>query len=220
MNSSHPSATAAALAKQPPVPAIHPPRNPAAVGQAAPAVVEPSSPKPVGYGMPCANCRTYYAADLRACPICRSQERISPVAGPVRTSVAVSEQNLPDPETLEQERERFLNDFHAKMLASHPSTAAAAAVEKCARSENHPSGPEPAAICQGCYEQLQEKVDVLEAALHMDVKEATQIVYDAVWAEPTDPAKTYQNAAAALLGELRKRSGVTPTFHAQMPMLD
>jgi hypothetical protein len=52
-------------------------------------------------------------------------------------------------------------------------------------------------------------VDVLEAALHMDVKEAAQIVYDAVWADPSDPGQTYQNAASALLNELRKHAGIT-----------
>jgi len=43
----------------------------------------------------------------------------------------------------------------------------------------------------------------------MDLKEATKIVYDAVWSDPSDPSKTYQNAAQALLTELRKRSGIT-----------
>jgi hypothetical protein len=38
-------------------------------------------------------------------------------------------------------------------------------------------------------------VDVCEAALHIDLKEAAQIVYDAVWADPSDPSKTYINAA-------------------------
>jgi len=68
---------------------------------------------------------------------------------------------------------------------------------------------------------VQERVDVLEAALHIDLKEAAQIVYQAVWANPSDPTKTYQNAAHALLTELRKRSGVTPTFTLlEPPMAD
>jgi hypothetical protein len=222
MNSSQPSASAAAPAKQPviPAPTVRPAQSAANNTRPVASAVESLNPKPVGYGLPCANCRTYYAADLNICPICKSSERMSPVVRPFRSAVAVSEQKLPDPESLEQERERFLKEFHSKMLASHPAVPAVGAASKCARGENHPNGPEPAVVCQGCYEQLQEKVDVLEAALHIDLKEATQIVYDAVWAEATDPAKTYQNAAAALLTELRKRSGVTPTFHAQMPRLD
>jgi hypothetical protein len=52
-------------------------------------------------------------------------------------------------------------------------------------------------------------VDVFEAALHIDLKEAAQIIYDAVWADPSDPTKTYTNAASALLTELRKRSGAS-----------
>ncbi len=37
-----------------------------------------SVPKASGYGLPCAKCRTYYAAALPACPICKSPERVSP----------------------------------------------------------------------------------------------------------------------------------------------
>jgi hypothetical protein len=45
------------------------------------------------------------------------------------------------------------------------------------------------------------------------------VVYDAVWADPTDPSKTYQNAAQALLGELRRRSGIPQVFGPlQTPM--
>jgi hypothetical protein len=133
--------------------------------------------------------------------------------------VTVEAQKLPAPATIEEERERFLREFQAKMLAAHP-TQASAATAPCTQGGNHPTTPQPAVICQSCFDQLQERVDVLEAALHIDMKEATQLIYDAVWAEPTEPEKTYQNAAAALLGELRRRSGVTPTFHAQMPRLD
>ncbi|MFZ0806144.1 MAG: hypothetical protein WAN03_08170, partial [Candidatus Sulfotelmatobacter sp.] len=59
------------------------------------------------------------------------------------------------------------------------------------------------------YERLQERLDICEASLHVDLKEAAQIIYDAVWADPSDPSKTYQNAASALLGELRKRAGIS-----------
>jgi hypothetical protein len=87
----------------------------------------------------------------------------------------------------------------------------------CNRQENHTSAPEPATICQGCFDRLQERVDVLEAAMHMDVKEASQIVYDAVWADPSDPSKTYLNAAQALLTELKRRSGVSQVFGPLQP---
>ncbi len=87
-------------------------------------------------------------------------------------------------------------------------------------TENHPSAPATAAVCQSCYDHLQERVDVLEAALHIDVKEAAQIVYDAVWADSSDSSQSYQNAASALLSELRKRSGVTPTFGLMKPVPD
>ena len=79
---------------------------------------------------------------------------------------------------------------------------------KCTLNENHDGEYEPASICQGCFDKLQERIDVVEAALHIDVKEAAQIVYDAVWADTSDTTKTYQNAAHALLAELRRRAGV------------
>src|SRR6185437_2851574 len=62
------------------------------------------TPKQIGYGLPCAHCKTYYAADLAACPVCKSPQRVSPVE-PL-AQVAPAEQ-LPDPKQLEAERERF-----------------------------------------------------------------------------------------------------------------
>jgi hypothetical protein len=175
-------------------------------------------PKQTGYGMPCANCKTYYAADLKACPVCKAAERISPMAVPVRSTVSASEL-CPDPIALEEERERFLRDFKTQVFASQLPINASGNLP-CAHEENHPSGPEPAVVCQGCYDHLQERVDVLEAALHMDLKEAAQIVYDAVWADPSDATKTYENAAHALLAELRRRSGVTQVFGLLQPLSD
>jgi hypothetical protein len=49
----------------------------------------------------------------------------------------------------------------------------------------------------------------MEAALQIDVREAAKIVYDAVGSDASEPSKTYQNAAQALLDELRARSGLT-----------
>ena len=41
----------------------------------------------VRYGLPCALCRAYYPSTLRACPVCKCNERISPVV--VRDPVKV-----------------------------------------------------------------------------------------------------------------------------------
>ena len=165
--------------------------------------------KHAGYGLPCAKCKTYYASDLTACPVCKSPQRVSPQAPLAR--VAPQEQ-LPDPKQLEEERERFLQEFNSQVVASPLPADSPTPDLHCNRQENHASSPEPAAICQGCFDRLQDRVDVLEAALHMDVKEASQIVYDAVWADPSDPSKTYLNAAQALLTELKRRSGVPQVF--------
>jgi hypothetical protein len=40
------------------------------------AISDNSQTRHTGYGLPCANCRAYYAADLTACPICSSHERV------------------------------------------------------------------------------------------------------------------------------------------------
>jgi hypothetical protein len=216
------SPAAPVVVKKPVSPAVLPPNSDIQttdrVAKASPPISHPVVPRQVGYGMPCANCKTYYAADLKACPVCKAGERVSPIAVPVRPSALASEV-CPDPVALEEERERFLRDFNAQVFASQLPMNGNVSLH-CIHGEKHPGNPEPAVVCQGCYDHLQERVDVLEAALHMDLKEAAQIVYDAVWADPSDPTKTYENAAHALLAELRKRSGVAQVFGLLQPLPD
>jgi hypothetical protein len=188
-----------------------------AAGRAAKGVARAEGPgKGAGYGLPCANCHLYYAATLEACPTCSSKERVSPnVAPPIRKAQPAAEP-APDNAALEQEREAFLKEFKSQLFAAHAEVANAPAL--CSLSEHHTNESEAATICKPCYDRLQERVDVCEAALHIDLKEAAQIVYDAVWADPSDPAKTYSNAAAALLSELRKRSGVSSLLGPFQPL--
>jgi hypothetical protein len=169
-----------------------------------------------GYGMPCANCRLYYPANLDSCPACSSNERVSASVVPVIPKVQAAAEPLPDTAVVEQEREAFLKEFKSQLFAAHAEVTNAPAL--CTMAEHHVQAPEAASICKPCYDRLQERVDVLEAALHMDVKEAAQIVYDAVWADPSDPSKTYTNAASALIAELRKRSGVSSVFGPFQPL--
>jgi len=170
-----------------------------------------------GYGLPCSKCKTYYGADLQACPVCKNPQRVDPIEPLVR--VSPSEQ-LPDPKQLEEERERFLREFNSQVVAAPLPPDSPTPAMHCNRVENHSNSHEPANICQGCYDQLQERVDVLEAAMHMDIRDATQIIYDAVWSDPSDPSKTYQNAAQALLIELRRRSAITQVFGQLQPPLN
>jgi len=214
--------TPSAATKKPAGSAVLPVNPETQTTERATRIVPPAArqvgPKPSGYGMPCASCKTYYAFDLKACPVCKATERISPTAVAVRSTVVLSEQ-CPDPIALEEERERFLRDFRAQVFASQMPMGPSANIN-CTHGENHPGGPAPASVCQGCHDRLQERVDVLEAALHMDLKEAAQIVYDAVWADTSDTTKTYENAAHSLLSELRKRSGVTQVFGLLQPLSD
>ncbi len=173
-------------------------------------MLEPSAfsepaPQRVFYGLPCANCGTYYGSDLSVCPICKSTDRVSPTATPA--PVTLPAEPLPGAEELEAEREQFLKEFKAQLFSAHTQINAAASF-RCSLEENHTNGYEPAEVCKSCHARVQERADLMEAALHMDMKEAAQIVYDAVWSDSSDPSKTYQNAAQALLTELRKRAGI------------
>jgi len=175
-----------------------------------------SSHKYSGYGMPCARCRLYYSADLNACPGCNSTERVSPTVARAIPKVQAAAEPAPDTVVVEQEREAFLKEFKSQLFAAHAEVANAPVV--CTLGEQHAQTPELATICKPCYERLQERVDVCEAALHIDLKEAAQIIYDAVWADPSDPGKTYSNAASALLSELRRRSGVSSLLGPFQPL--
>jgi hypothetical protein len=170
------------------------------------------------YGLPCSKCRLYYPADLDICPTCHSTERVSPVAPKIAPKVVQPQvEAVPDNTLVEQEREEFLRQFKSQLFAAHAEVASAPA-SICNLGEHHSGEPESAEICKHCYDRLQERVDVYEAAMHIELKEAAQIIYDAVWADPSDPSKTYQNAASALLSELRKRSGMTTVLGPFQPL--
>jgi len=173
------------------------------------------APKRSGYGLPCSKCRTYYSADLSSCPVCKARERVSPTAAPAPSTVSPSELS-PELDAIEEERERFLKEFKSQVYASHMQINAAESF-RCNLDKNHPGAFEAAAVCEGCYSRVQGRIDLMEAALHMDVNEAAQIVYEAVWADPSDPNKTYQNAARALLAEIRKRAGISAVLGPLKP---
>jgi hypothetical protein len=154
--------------------------------------------------MPCANCRAYYPADMQACPICRAQERIPATAGPEISGSQTAA--APDPaKLLAEERDRF-RELKSQIYASQPQLPAAAF--RCALDQNHSGEGEPAAVCHSCYSTAHQRADRMEAALQIDTQTAAKIVYEAVWADTSDPNKTYVNAAHALLAELRRRAGI------------
>jgi hypothetical protein len=182
-------------------------------------------PRRIGYGLPCVKCKTYYAADLSMCPVCKSEERVSPVVDADASSIPnVPETALPAPDdaALEEERERFLREFKSQSYASQvqadPAQTESEKSMGCSIEGNHRDGFEPAEVCQECYMRLQQRVDLLEASLHMDLVEATRVVYEAVWSDPSDPSKTYQNAAGAILTELRKRAGISVVLGPFQPL--
>jgi hypothetical protein len=167
----------------------------------------------IGYGMPCAKCRAYYPADMDACPICKTRERVSPGnagAGPASAASTAStpsgtNSNSEVAKLMAEERER-LRELKSQIYASQPQVPAT--TFRCALDQNHNGTVEPAAVCHSCYGEMRQQAGRMEAALHMDAKEAAKIVYEAVWADTSDPDKTYYNAAVALLAALRKRAGI------------
>lgn len=174
--------------------------------------------KSSGYGLPCAKCHLYYPADLDFCPTCHHTARISAAIPKLPPKPVQAEpEPIPDTATLEHEREEFLRQFKSQLLEAHAQVMDSPEAV-CKFAEHHPAEAVPAEICTSCYERLQERVDVLEAALHIELKEAAQIVYDAVWADPSDPGQTYQNAASALMNELRKRAGITAVLGPFQPL--
>jgi hypothetical protein len=179
---------------------------------------EQSSRKAAGYGLPCSKCHLYYPADLDECPTCHHKERVSAAAPnfPRRSAQAMTEA-VPDSAAVEQEREEFLRQFKSRLVEAHTEVMTAPD-SACMFTEHHRGEPGNADVCTVCYERLQERLDVCEAALHIDLKEAAQIIYDAVWADPSDPGKTYQNAASALFTELRKRAGITAVLGLFQPL--
>lgn len=167
-----------------------------------------------GYGLPCARCHLYYPANLEACPCCEGKERVPAVvslpagrAGASKPELAAAATQQAVEQTIEQEREAFLQQFNAIPTAVGESERAEGPAVCRLASRNDPDHS-PASVCSTCYNNLQQRVDVLEAALRIELNEAARIVYQAVWADPSDPKKTYSNAAAALLSELRQRAGI------------
>lgn len=163
-------------------------------------------------------CRKYYPASLSACPVCKSSERVAPVAATPSHPVAQA-----SGASLDEERERILREFKAKLYASHTqiptSTPATQTTPSGCAHAGEVRGPhEAATVCKVCYERLQARLEVLEAAIHMDLREAAQVIYDAVWADMSDPTRTYTNAARALLAELRKRAGIKLTLARVQPI--
>jgi hypothetical protein len=188
--------------------------------------------RPARFGLPCANCKAYYASDLSACPICKCAERVpaeeaeaesanrlkKPPAGVLQGALGCfnnldSTPGCKQPMRLglhcDDDGERFL--LESKMLLyAHTEEINADPTSPCILDENHNTQSEHASICLSCYDQLGEKLARTEAALLIDLCEAAQIVYRAVWADPSpaDPSRTYHSAAQALLNELCQRAGI------------
>ncbi len=184
------------------------------------------------YGLPCANCKAYYASDLPACPICHCAERVSAeeaeaqsarmlktLSGGMLQPALRSFINLDSthpcgessqPAVCRDEDRKRLRLQSKLLLFANPDESSAGTSSPCILDKNHNTHYECASVCLSCYDQLREKLTLTEAALHMDVREAAQVIYEAVWADPApmEPSRTYQNAAQALLNELRYRAGI------------
>jgi len=72
--------------------------------------------KSTGYGLPCANCRLYYPANLDVCPACNCKERVSPKVARAIPKAQPSAEPVPDTAVVEQEREAFLKQFKSQLF--------------------------------------------------------------------------------------------------------
>ena len=171
-----------------------------------------------GYGLPCVKCRTYYDSSLTACPVCKESKRVAVNAVAVRTLTPEAQ----DSAALEEQRRRLARELNPEAYSSALEAPLVAATlvagTQCALKKNHAGDSKTAEVCESCYSSLQNRADLMEAALHIDLKEAAQVIYEAVWADPSDPTKTYQNAAQALLTELHKRAGISAVIAPVHPM--
>jgi hypothetical protein len=112
-------------------------------------------PRRIGYGLPCVKCKTYYAADLSACPVCKTEERVLPMRlDSVNCSLRLPESVAPAPDevALEEERECVLREFKAQVYASEPEIDASAGLG-CSLEASHQGAFEPATVCQSCFDQ-------------------------------------------------------------------
>ena len=170
------------------------------------------TPKQAGYGLPCAKCHKYYSAGLSECPVCKSTQRVMPAAklpcAPVEAQPAAKE--------LDEQKERFLREFKAKLYEAHMQINTSSHI--CTYAAEDDPGHDSATVCKVCYDRLQTRLDSFERALEMDLKEAAQTIYDAVWADTSDSSRTYMNAAKALLGKLRKRAGLSTVSGRIQPL--
>ena len=149
---------------------------------------------------------------MTCCPICHCTERVSPST----SSVAIGTRPGTTAE-IDDEREQYLKELKSQAFASHTQINAATTF-RCVLEHQHNGTSEPAAVCHTCYSEAKQLADRLEAALHIDTKEAAKIVYDAVWADTSDPNRTYFNAADALLSEMRRRAGIGLLLGANQPL--
>src|SRR5437868_9542523 len=150
--------------------------------------------RPARFGLPCANCKAYYSADLPACPICKCAERVpaeeaeaesanrlkKPPAGVLQGALGCfnnldSTPGCKRPMRLAlhcaEDGERFL--LESKMLlCAHIDEIDAGPTSPCILGENHNPQSEYASICLSCYSGLREKLARTETALLIEIGRA------------------------------------------------
>jgi hypothetical protein len=109
----------------------------------------------------------------------------------------------------DEDGERFRSESRL-LLYAHTDEIDSGAASLCIWDENDNTQSEDPSIRLSCYNRLRERLARTEAALLIDLREAAQIVYEAVWADltPADPSRTYQSAVQALLNELCRRASI------------
>src|ERR1700758_4352357 len=100
----------------------------------------PVDQKPAGYGLPCAKCKTYYLANLSACPICKSTERVSPVVVVPQRKRAEATQDRPSDDM----QQNILRDLKSQLSAESQTSPAKARCRFAGDEPTHKS----ATVCK------------------------------------------------------------------------
>src|SRR5207244_7499147 len=116
------------------------------------------TPKQAGYGLPCAKCRKYYSSALSECPVCKSAERVMPAAKLPCAPVEAK----PAPKELDEQKERFLREFKAKLYEAHMQINTTS--HHCTYAADDDPGHDSASVCRVCYDRLQTRLDLFESA--------------------------------------------------------
>jgi len=152
-----------------------------------------------GYGLPCSKCRMYYPLTWTAAPSALSPERVSPTAYQRCRSPNCSAIPAKSGRTFVDDRDRLLKELKSQIFQAHTQINAAAHIPLL-------HGPESRRKL-GTGRRLPQLLRRASSTgrpngsrLHIDLKRGGTVVYKAVWADSSDPARLTRTLPRAVIG--------------------